>query len=497
MGVHIARERFEEHEFAAFEQRLDECVEALGRLLERRGFGEGPLSLGAELELHLVDAQARPSPVNKQVIADSIDPRLTLEIDRFNLEVNCRPCMLAGSPFTALADELDDLVAESRRMAARHGARPVVVGILPTLTAGELERSALSDVARYRALSAGLRRQRGDRPLALRIEGRDRLELVVDDVAAEGANASFQVHLRVAPAQFAAAYNAAQLATGVALAISGNSPLFLGRRLWDETRVAIFRQAVDDRAGLDVDDWRPARVSFGHGWVRRGALELFAEAVALHPALLPVLSDEDPRAVVAAGAVPGLVELRLHQGTVWRWNRAIYDATAGGHLRIELRALPAGPTVADMVANAAFLVGLTLSLAPNMEAQLPALPFGQVRRNFYQAACHGLEAEILWPRAPGRAAVPRRVAGLVEELLPQARDALVGAGVDTEEAARWLAVIGRRVARGRTGARWLRATYDARRARDGEPEALRGVVEEYLAASESGAPIADWPEPTP
>jgi len=496
MGLHIARERFDEHEFVAFEARLGDCVEALSALLERPGFGDGPLSLGAELELHLVDAQARPSPINKRVLADSFDPRLTLEIDRFNLEVNARPCLLAGRPFVALAEELTTLVAETRRAAARHGARPLAVGILPTLTAADLQSAALSDMARYRALSAGLRRQRGYEPFALRIEGRDRLELLVDDVAAEGANASFQVHLRVAPSQFAAVYNAAQLATGVALAVAGNSPIFLGRRLWDETRVAIFRQAVDDRAGLDVDDWRPARVSFGHGWVRRGALELFAEAVALYPALLPVLSDEDPRAAVAAGGVPGLAELRLHQGTVWRWNRAIYDAVAGGHLRIELRALPAGPTIDDMVANAAFLVGLTLALAPRMEALLPGLPFGQVRRNFYQAACHGLDAELLWPRLSGRAAVPRRVPALVDELLPQARDGLVGAGVDADEAARWLVPLARRVARGCTGARWLCAAYDARRARQAEPEALRGVVEDYLAASDGGAPVADWPEPT-
>ena len=496
MGSPIARERFEEHEFATFEERLDDCVEAMGRLLERPGFGEGPLSLGAELELHLVDAQACPSPVNKRVIADSFDPRLTLEIDRFNLEVNCRPYPLTGRPFAALADELATLVGETRRAAALHGARPVAIGILPTLTAADLQSSALSDQARYRALSAGLRRQRGYQPFALHIEGRDRLDLVVDDVAAEGANASFQVHLRVAPSQFAAAYNAAQLATSVALAVAGNSPLFLGRRLWEETRVAIFRQAVDGRAGLDVDDWRPARVSFGHGWVRRGALELFAEAVALYPALLPVLSDEDPRAAMAGGGVPGLAELRLHQGTVWRWNRAIYDAVAGGHLRIELRALPAGPTIDDMVANAAFLIGLTLALAPRIEALLPGLPFGQVRRNFYQAARHGLDAELLWPPRRGRAAVPRRVPSLVEELLPQARDGLVGAGVDAEEAASWLAPVARRVARGRTGARWLRAVYDARRAREAESEALRGVVEDYLGASDGGTPVADWPEPT-
>src|SRR6185295_670300 len=156
-------------------------------------------------------------------------------------------------------------------------------------------------------------------------------------------------------------------------------------RLWEETRVALFRQATDDRRDPSVE-WRPARVSFGHGWVRHGALELFAESVLQHAPLLPIASDEDARARVRAGDVPELVELRLHQGTIWRWNRAVYDPTAGGHLRIELRALPAGPSLPDMLANAAFLLGLTLALAPDAERLVTALTFGQARLNFYAAA---------------------------------------------------------------------------------------------------------------
>lgn len=495
MSLPIARDHFEEHEFALFGKRLDECVDALAKLLQRPGFGEGPPSLGAELELHLVDEFARPSPVNTRVIAESFDGRLAPEIDRFNIELNSRPFALAGCPFTALRDDLASLLRETRRASACHGARPVAIGTLPTLTASDLDRSAISDQARYRALSAGIRRQRDYQPFALHIEGRDRLDVVVDDVAAEGANASFQVHLRVRPSDFASTYNAAQLATGLALSVSGNSSIFLGRRLWDETRIAIFRQAVDDRVDTVADDVRPARVSFGHGWVRRGALELFAEAVALHPPLLPVLSNEDPRAVVEKGGVPALSELRLHQGTVWRWNRAIYDAVDGGHLRIEMRALPAGPTLVDMIANAAFLLGLTLYLAPRMEAYLPALPFGQVRRNFYEAARHGLDAELLWPRVPRRAAVFQNARALAEELFPRAHEGLLSAGVADEEASAWLRPLARRLACGRTGARWLREAYDARRAYEPEATALRDALEAYLAASDSGAPIADWPEP--
>ena len=357
MGLEIDRERFTDEDFSRFAARLRSCNQALAALLERPGFGEGAPSIGAELELDLVDDEGRPAPVNRAVLADTLDGRVTLEVDRFNLEINADPVPLAGAPFSATRRELEGALGAIREAARVHGARPVIVGILPTLTESDLTSAALTDACRYRALSRGIRRRRGE-PFPLHIHGRDELELTADDVVYEGANTSFQLHLRVSPGDFASTYNAAQLATAPALAIGGNSPFFLGRRLWEETRIALFRQSVDDRSSASDDAWRPARVSFGHGWVRRGALELFQEAVHLHDPLLPVCGPEDPLAVVRAGGVPSLAELRLHQGTIWRWNRAVYDGSGGGHVRIELRALPAGPTVTDMLANAAFLLGL-------------------------------------------------------------------------------------------------------------------------------------------
>jgi hypothetical protein len=229
------------------------------------------------------------------------------------------------------------------RAARRHGAEPVLVGILPSVRAADLGPDAMTDTPRFRALATGVRRLR-ERAFAIRIDGEEPLETRWTDVTPEGANTSLQVHLRVAPHRFAALHAAAQIATAPAVAAAGNSPLFLGHRLWEETRIALFKQAVDERGELP-DGWRPpARVSFGHGWVRGGAHELFAESVALHVPLLPVCGDEDALACVRDGGVPRLEELRLHHGTVWRWNRAIYDPGAGGHLRIELRALPSGPT---------------------------------------------------------------------------------------------------------------------------------------------------------
>jgi hypothetical protein len=276
--------------------------------------------------------------------------------------------------------------------------------------------------------------------------------------------------------------------------VAGNSPLFLGRRLWDETRVALFRQAVDDRGEKHEGEWRPhARVSFGQGWVREGAYELFAEAVALHPPLLPVVGSESPLEAVAAGRLPRLDELRLHQSTVWSWNRAIYDPKDGGHVRVELRALPAGPSVVDMVANGAFLLGLTLGLRERLDALLPAMPFHHARGNFQRAACQGLDAEMLWPTevAPSPRSVP--VTELVPTLLPVARRGLLLGGVDPEEADAMLAIIERRVAARRTGARWQRQVLASLEARMSREDALVALTERYLHQAASGRPVHEWP----
>lgn len=365
MGLEISKDVFDESEFEAFQRKLEVDLAALGSLLDRPGFGEGAATIGAEVELNLMDDRARPAPVNHRLLQRLPDPRLSLEINRYNVEVNARPLPLVGASLAALETELRDALTKVRGAARDLGARVVPIGILPTLRETDLGAAVMTDGHRYRALSAGLRRLR-HQPFLIDIQGEEELCVRAEDVTFEGANTSLQVHLRVTPGAFADTFNAAQLATAMVLACAGNSPFFLGRRLWRETRVALFRQAVDDRSNVAPDDWRPARVSFGHGWVRQGALELFAESVALHAPVLPVLGAEDPAAVLRAGGVPALSELRLHHGTIWHWNRAVFDDASGGHLRIEMRALPAGPTAADMTANAAFLLGLTLALAPRM-----------------------------------------------------------------------------------------------------------------------------------
>src|SRR5215218_9110821 len=491
MGTDIDQESFQEADYAQFERRLQECLTTLGRLLERPGFGVGPVTLGAELELFLVDDTARPLPLNQAVRAATGDPRVNLELDRFNLELNATPTLLAGRPFTALGEELRLLLKRVADAAGRHGGRPTLIGILPTLRRADLHPGAISDLPRYRALDRGLRRLR-QVPFHLRIAGADPLELTSDDVALEGAATSFQVHLRVDPAAFARTYNAVQVATAPVLAVAGNSPTFLGHRLWEETRIALCKQSIDDRDGRGPRR-RLARMAFGTGWLREGPLALFAEAVRLHQPLLPILSNQDPLAGGNEGQAPPLAELRLLHGTVWRWNRAIYDPALGGHLRIELRALPAGPTVTDMLANAAFLIGLSRWLAAQDQRWTWRLSFERAEHGFYRAAQHGLAAELTWPFGDHGRLRTLPAAKLIPELLPAAREGLIGAGVAAAEADHLLGVIAARVAAEQTGAVWQRRMLATLEPQLGRKRALTAMLQRYLEFAATDQPVHTWP----
>jgi hypothetical protein len=491
MGTEIDREEFSERDYQRFAERLEECLAALGQLLERPGFGTGPATVGAELELFLIDGAARPLPANQAIRAAVADPRVGVELDRFNLELNATPVRLAGQPFAALGGELNILLDRVADAARHHAGRPALIGILPTLRPTDLGPGVMTDVPRYRALDSGLRRLRQDR-FRIRIAGDDPLELASDDVALEGANSSFQIHLRVDPADFTRTYNAVQLATAPALAVSGNSPTFLGHRLWEETRIAVFKQSVDDRGRLEPRR-RPARTTLGTGWLRGGALELFTESVRLHRPLLPVLGNLDRRPGGARWQAPPLDELRLHQGTVWRWNRAIYDPASGGHLRIEMRALPAGPTVIDTLANAAFLIGLSLWLAEQDPQWTYTLPFERADHSFYRAAQHGLSARLSWPAGHRDQTRTLAAAKLVTELVPAARQGLLDAGVAAAGTDGLLDVIAARTATGQTGAVWQRATLAAARRHHDPERALAIMLDHYLQCAETGLPVHTWP----
>lgn len=465
MGQDLDKARFSEAEFQRFGERLREQLPVLRELLERPGFGEGPVTIGAELELFLVDAAGRPLPRNSEVRDALGDPRVVLELGRYNLEVNLTPVPLAGEPFQRLGAEIQETLCMVDQAVEGGGALPI--GILPTLDTADFTADAISDENRYEALGRGLRRLRLE-PFLVKI---DDLELSAENVILESANTSWQVHLRTPPDRFARLFNAAQVAIGPVLAVSGNSPLFLGRTLWEETRIALFQEAADDR---DVERLyrRDGRVTFGSDWVHEGAYELFERYVRDYDPVVPDLRD--------GGDAAEVPELRLHQGTIWQWNRPVYDPADGGHLRIEMRALPAGPSCADMTANTAFLLGLTLAQA---ERDLTGYAFAEAYQNFYRAAMHGLDAKLSWPGRDGEF----EAAELVLALLPEAREGLLAAGVSAGDADQALEVIAQRARLRRTGAAWQReklAEFGGDRER---------LVRRYRELALSGLPVHMWP----
>ncbi|MEE4143641.1 MAG: glutamate--cysteine ligase [Halieaceae bacterium] len=492
MGLDIDRSDFTAQDSEAFAARLEENLDCLDQMLARPGFGEGPATMGSELEMYAVDSSGLPLYANEEILAQAGDPQLTLELNRYNLEYNLSPYPLAGAAFAATEQEILAKLRQVRSVAAGLGGRVVPIGILPTLRQSDFGPHCITPRRRYMVLVEQLIQRRGD-GFRIDINGDDPLKLELSDITLEGANTSFQVHYRVAPAAYADTFNAIQLATPLALAVGANSPTLFGHRLWCETRVPLFKQSIDTRH-MDRYGWNvPARVNFGQGWARRGAAELFREVVRIYPALMPICAGRSPADEIASGMTPSLAELRLHQGTVWLWNRPVYDSVEGGHLRIEMRALPAGPTALDMVANAAFLIGLAEGLRPHINDLLPGLPFARAEYNFYRAAQHGLEAKLLWPLRGRSDYRERGVSEIIASVLPLALAGLEGIGVAPEEARRYIGIIDQRLRRRQTGATWQRNKLALLRQAMPLQEALHALLELYMEHSESNLPVAEWP----
>jgi gamma-glutamyl:cysteine ligase YbdK (ATP-grasp superfamily) len=492
MGIEIDRTSFSARDYAAFTARLEQNLDTLQELLAKPGFGRGTASLGAELEMYIVDANGNPLYANQEVVSAANDPGLTLELNRYNLEYNLSAYSVSAAAFAATEAEILQKLERAQVAAASFGGRIVPIGILPTLRESDFGTHCITDRKRYHALVGQLIQRRGDR-FRIDINGEDPLKLDMADITLEGANTSFQVHYRVSPADYADTFNAIQLMTPLAVAIGANSPTLFGHRLWDETRIPLFKQSIDTRH-VDRYSWNePARVNFGQGWARRGAGELFREVVRIYPPLLPICSSASPAAEIAQGRVPSLPELRLHQSTVWLWNRPIYDDVDGGHLRIEMRSLPAGPTAVDMVANAAFLIGLAEGIRPRINELLPAIPFNIAEYNFYRAAQHGLDAKLVWPGLEQSGNREQSITAIIRQMLPVARAGLDAIGVSGTESERYLGVIEQRLQRRQSGAIWQRKMLAALTQNMPLDEALHELLEVFISHSAANLPVAEWP----
>jgi len=489
MGEHNVEQEVDQKKAQAFMKAVLEDLRALAFMLEHGLVESGVTRIGAEQEMFLIDSELRPAPVAPEVLSKVDDPRLTTEIARFNLEANLTPLLLSGSCLSLLEQELEEVLRLARQGAEAFGADVLLSGILPTLLKSDLTLQNLSPNPRYEELDRGVIRLRGG-PLEIHIKGVDELHIKHDNIMMESCNTSFQVHFQTNPADFVTDYNAAQAITAPLLAAAVNSPVLFGHRLWQETRVALFQHSTDARSRPQLARSQPTRVSFGDKWLEHSVIALFHEQILRFRPIMITQPDEDPFEVLARGGTPLLSALRMHNGTVWRWNRACFGVADGiAHLRIENRVLPAGPTVIDEIANAAFFTGLMVALPREYGDIARRMTFDDAKSNFFRAARHGLDAQFNWIDGESHTASEL----VLDHLLPLARAGLNDSEVDRTDVDRYLGIIEERVRSRQTGARWILKSLEAMQNVGQKDTSQRRLTAAMLACQKLGEPVHRWP----
>ncbi len=477
MGQEISRSTFTRQDFRRFRARLRQETGTLsGWFCDERFTPAGGVA-GFEIEAWLVDRQGQPAPLNRAFLERLADPLVVPELSVFNIELNTPPLPLRGDVLRRMHANLESLWQRCQRVAAELDATVVLIGILPTLRVTDLTPNHMSGQQRYRAINDQILRRRRGQPMELAIHGAETLCLTHPDVMLEAATTSFQTHLQVTPRDAVVFFNAALALSAPMVTVTANSPLLFGKTLWEETRIPLFEQGVALAGGARSNDWNYRRVTFGNDYVRESLLELFAENLAHYPPLLPVDLSAEP--------LERLPHLRLHNGTIWRWNRPLLGFELDGtpHLRIEHRTMPAGPSIPDTIANAALYYGLIHALARMTPPVSTLLEFADCRANFYAAARDGLRAEVVWLN--GRRSSLRQL--LLEELLPLARRGLRALEIDPADVTDYLGLIAARVESGRTGAEWQRR-FLARHGPD-----LATLTLAYVKQQQGGQPVHEWP----
>lgn len=476
MGREITKSRFSPLDFKEFRHRLKKETAILQKWFQREHFSRSRRSIGLELETWLVDKKFNPAPENQRFLAKMNHPMVVAELSRFNTEINTSPQHLSGKCFTKIHQEFKKTWAKVQKCANSLGLKMLMIGTLPTLKSSALSMKHMSDMDRYRALNEQIMYLRQNRDLKINIKGRDHLELIEKSVMLEAASTSLQIHLQVEPTATRRHFNAAMIVSAPMVAVASNSPFLFGKDLWNETRIPLFEQAVNlpgfqSRSGKIV-----RRVTFGGGYVKKSMGEFYQENLNKYPVLLPVVYDEEDE---------WLSHLRLHNGTIWRWNRPIIGLSQKGSLslRIEHRVASSGPTPVDVVANIAFSVGLIRNLAKKRKPPEKELLFDTARNNFYQAAQHGLEAKITWM---GKKDVPLKIL-ILETLLPQAEKGLRNLGVSSHDVRYYLGeIMTKRVESGRTGSQWQR-DYVACHGKN-----FQKLIKCYYENQERDKPVHSW-----
>lgn len=491
MGDHnVAADADARHKRAFTKALLDDVV-ALERMIDAGMIEGGVRRIGAEQEMFLVDPKMRPASVGPSVLERLRalpDDRFTDELAQFNLEANLAAREFAGHCLRDMEAEIEEVLERVRAAAAPDAADVLLTGILPTLHRQDLTLSNMTPEPRYYALNDVLARFRGGE-FHILIQGLDQLELRHDSVMLEACNTSFQIHFQVSPDEFAHLYNLAQAVAAPVLAAAVNSPVLLRHRLWNETRIALFERSIDTRNTAQQTRSLVSRVHFGEAWVERSVLELFREDIARQRVVLAGVYDEDPLGKLDRGDVPELRALRMHNGTVYRWNRPCYGVVDGvPHLRIENRVLPAGPTPADEVANAAFFFGLMATLGDEYGPIKQAMRFADAKANLTAAAREGLNAHFTWVGGETHSAP----ALILEHLLPIARRGLLKRGLDGNDVTRYLDIIEQRVSTRHTGAQWTVRSLDRMSDSVTPEQQYRAVTAKMLENERGGQPVHTW-----
>ena len=488
MGEHNVEQELDEHKLQAFMKALLDDLRALDYMLDNDLIETGVRCIGAEQEMFLVDQNLRPAPVSMQVLERAKDPRLTTEIAKFNLEANLSPQRLNGDCFSLMESELQEVLAAARASANHFGAEVLLAGILPTLQKQDLTLENITPSPRYYQLNESVTRLRGG-PFSIHIKGLDELQITHDNIMMESCNTSFQLHLQVGSKEFASLYNLAQAITAPVLAAAVNSPLLFGHRLWQETRLALFQHSTDGRSATQQARSQPTRVGFGERWLEKSVLELFQDQIARFRVIMTREADENPLSLLAHGRIPELSALRMHNSTIWPWNRACYGVTNGiAHLRIENRALPSGPTVLDEIANGAFFVGLMTALPNEYGDIAKVMSFDDAKTNFFAAARHGLSAQFNWVDGKTHSASEL----ILDHLLPLARQGLEQASVTPADVDHYLGVIEERTRSGQTGSQWMMKSLGVI---NDQPREVRNrlLAGEILMRQKSEKPVHCWP----
>jgi len=491
VGKDIDKVEFTTDDRRRYREKVRQNLDALRSMLDARSFETGRKLIGVEMEFYVVDDDGWPMNINEQLLSSIESEDFQTELAQFNIEFNLDPHKLVGTVFREVEEELLTSYNFANRRAHDLGARVVMIGVLPTLSDLHVTIENISQNPRYHLLNEQILEARGE-DIVIHIDGREHLEFRDSSIIIEAAATSVQLHLQVSPAGFGRTWNAAQAVAAPQVAVAANSPFLLGKELWQETRIAVFEQSIDTRSEeLAAQGVRP-RVWFGEKWIESVA-DLFEENVTYFPSLLPLVDDEDPHEVLLAGGIPHLPELTLHNGTIYRWNRPVYAVARGKpHLRVENRVLPAGPTITDVVANAAFYFGLVRGLADLPEPIEARMSFQVATENFVAAARDGLEAELFWP---GAGTVPVTELTL-RTLLPLAHAGLDAWQVDAEDRDHYLGIIEQRCLTGRNGAEWQSETVAAfQHAGLHRADALTAMTRQYIRNMGSNQPVHTWGVP--